>query len=316
MSALRTLIWGPRPLRPRLLKAMAEISVTPMRDYLNILNQNYTLHVKSTKGETVELKLDNANYLFQLLELQSFGIKFSSYDPDQGLIFLNLYGDAFCIRPKGYHIEGLLHMFRDKIYGEDFQDAYVLDIGAFTGDSAISFAKWGARKVVAIEPSPSVLDILKANLNNSRFRDKIDILPVAVSDYDGSTTLLINESLEGAEYLSDFHGSSFYDKIFNYDSKNFAKVDTWSFKHLIEYTGGEVDIVKLDCKGAEYPILLNTEADILRLVKRYIVAYHAGPERLVARLEELGYETRIQPAAPGHEHLFPTAGTLFADRQK
>ena len=245
MSALRTLIWGPRPLRPRLLKAMAEISVTPMRDYLNILNQNYTLHVKSTRGETVELKLDNANYLFQLLELQSFGIKFSSYDPDQGLIFLNLYGDAFCIRPKGYHIEGLLHMFRDKIYGEDFQDAYVLDIGAFTGDSAISFAKWGARKVVAIEPSPSVLDILKANLNNSRFRDKIDILPVAVSDYDGSTTLLINESLEGAEYLSDFHGSSFYDKIFNYDSKNFAKVDTWSFKHLIEYTGGEVDIVKL-----------------------------------------------------------------------
>ncbi len=312
MSALRTLVFGPRPLHPRLLKALSEISAKPIRDYLNILNRIYTLHVRGPQGETVTLDLGDPNHLFQLLELQSFGIKFDNYYPQEGIITLNLYGDAFCIRPVGYHIEGLLHMFRDRIYGEDFQDAVLLDVGAFTGDSAISFAKMGARKVIAVEPSPSILNILRTNVSNSRYRDKINILPIAVSDYDGSSILMANKSLEGAEYLSDFHNTDFYSSIFTYETQSHVTVPVWSFKRLMEYVPEEIDVVKLDCKGAEYPILLNTDADILRRVRRYIVAYHAGPERLVRRLEDLGYKTHVKPAAPGYEHLFPTSGTIFA----
>ncbi len=315
MSILRTLIFGPRPLRPRLLKALAEISTKPIRDYINILNQIYKLQVRNPQSKTVTLELSSSYHLFRLLELQSFGIKFDSYDPQKGIITLNLYGDVFSIRPTGYHIEGLLHMFRDKIYGEDFQDAVVLDVGAFTGDSAISFIKMGARKVIAVEPSPSVLHILRTNVSNSRYKDKIDVLPVSVSDYDGSSVMLVNKNSEGSEYLSDFHNTDMYASIFTYETQSHTTVPVWSFKRLIEYVPEEIDVAKLDCKGAEYPIILNTDADTLRCVRRYIIGYHAGPERLVKRLEDLGYRRiHVKPAAPGHEHLFPTAGTIFAQR--
>jgi len=315
MSVLRTLIFGPRPLHPRLLKALMEISTKPIRDYINILKRIYILHLKSPHGETAILELSDSNHLFQLLELQSFGIKIDSYDPQKGIITLNLYGDVFCIRPLGYHIEGVLHMFRDKIYGEDFQDRVVLDVGAFTGDSAISFVKMGARRVIAVEPSPSVLDILRRNVLNSRYKDRIEVLPVSISDYDGSSILFTNKGLEGAEYLSDFHNTDFYSSIFTFEAQSPVTVQVWSFKRLVEYVSEEIDIVKLDCKGAEYPIILNTDAETLQCVRRYIVAYHAGPERLVRRLESLGYRVHLRPAAPGYEQLFPTAGTIFADRK-
>jgi len=317
MKALRTLIWGPRPLHPRLLKAFLQISSTPLNDYWRLLNGDYTLHVPSPKGVIVPLKLTSFSHLIHLLELKAFGIRLLWYETDKNILALDLYGDKFYVKPTGYSLEGILHMFRDKIYGDDFKGAYVIDIGAFTGDSAISFAKWGARKIIAVEPSPTSLEILRGNVGASRYKDKIEILPVAISDYDGYSTILTDEAYEGAHYLSDFNESLYYDEVFYFESKSSAQIEVWSFKHLLDYAGEEeIDVVKFDCKGCEYPIILNTDPDTLRRVNRYIIAYHAGPERLTQRLNQIGYEIHITAAAPGHEHLFPTAGTIFARKMK
>jgi len=47
--------------------------------------------------------------------------------------------------------------------------------------------------------------------------------------------------------------------------------------------------VKLDCEGAEFPILLETPDSILKKVRRWVIEYHAAPEPLEARLRALGY---------------------------
>ena len=59
---------------------------------------------------------------------------------------------------------------------------------------------------------------------------------------------------------------------------------------------GRVDLLKIDVEGAEYPILLDTEAELFASVDRIVLEYDAqaaGSERtgadLAQRLRSLGY---------------------------
>lgn len=88
-------------------------------------------------------------------------------------------------------------------------------------------------------------------------------------------------------------------------------VEVWSFQQLVEHSGWpEIDLVKLDCEGAEYPIfLLNTPPEVLRRVRRWAIAYHGSPTPLQDRLRELRYVVR-----PVRNR--GASGILHAERQQ
>jgi len=70
-------------------------------------------------------------------------------------------------------------------------------------------------------------------------------------------------------------------------------VPVWSFAKLVAHSGWDtIDLVKLDCEGAEFPILLETPAEVLQKVKKRVIEYHADPEPLEKRLQELGYHVQ------------------------
>ena len=60
--------------------------------------------------------------------------------------------------------------------------------------------------VIAIEPQPIVVDLLRKNL--SQFVSRAQVLPVAPSDHDGSTHFHINSNNRGASRIVDAHGPS------------------------------------------------------------------------------------------------------------
>jgi FkbM family methyltransferase len=76
----------------------------------------------------------------------------------------------------------------------------------------------------------------------------------------------------------------------------------------------QVDLVKLDCEGAEFDIILESDADTIRSIKRFIMEYHDSlPGRhhsqLVSHLEQLGYRV----VATGNV-VHPEIGYLFAEQ--
>jgi len=83
---------------------------------------------------------------------------------------------------------------------------------------------------------------------------------------------------------------------------------------LEEKVGQRIDLLKLDCEGAEYEILLNQDPKFFKKINRIIMEYHDLDERrnfrvLTKYFEELGYHVKRYDNRV-HKNL----GYLYADR--
>lgn len=194
----------------------------------------------------------------------------------------------------------LKELLIEQVYGTHFPGYKIIDVGAYRGETALFFCACGAESVIAAEPAPDNYAIAQKNILASPYHNRIKILPVAVSDAKGTMTMRLNLKNPYAHSLQETSPSA--------DSAEVVPVEVWSFKDLIAYSSWEViDLVKLDCEGAEYPILLNTPAEILQRVKRWAIEYHGPVEPLRSRLKELGYQVR-------HVQDRGTIGILHAER--
>ncbi len=161
----------------------------------------------------------------------------------------------------------------------DLSSSFVLDIGAFIGDTTLYFAKRGAF-VVAVEPVPSHY---KAILENMKYNPDIanNILPlnIALATEDGTIDIAIEGIAHG--------GASMYK---NYSTK--IKVKALSLKSLLNLITTNYNInlesyknrvLKMDCEGCEFDIVVNDYKHV-RLFNELIIEYHEGAKR---KLEDL-----------------------------
>lgn len=105
--------------------------------------------------------------------------------------------------------------------------AVVLDIGAYTGLYSIIAAKCGAR-VLALEPMPAQQWRLRVNAARNKVR--VEVLPVAASDREGTATLNYNRHVPlttGAslETGNEMHSEGIVVKCITIDSLGLDKVD-------------------------------------------------------------------------------------------
>jgi FkbM family methyltransferase len=130
------------------------------------------------------------------------------------------------------------------------KDRVVVDVGAFVGDSAIYFALREARKVIAIEPHTGAY---KEMLDNIRLNNLENII-VPTNAY------LVSE--RGRARLGDYEIKGSVSTHQNYDG-----VDRYGI--------GSDAVLKMDCEGCEYDIVLNDYAHI-KLFDEVILEYHAN----------------------------------------
>jgi FkbM family methyltransferase len=172
-------------------------------------------------------------------------------------------------------------------------DATIVDIGANVG----VFAVWASLlvplgRVFAVEPSRAMFAFLEKNIERNALTNVVAI-PSAVSGTDGRSAFFSRgPGVMNTLYSVDNYQSRFQ-KLEDVDS---VTLDTLFTRWRID----RCDLLKLDCEGAEYEILLNASPQAFRRIRALAVEYHVGlnehrPEELVRVLASHGFQARIEP---------------------
>lgn len=178
-------------------------------------------------------------------------------------------------------------------------DWQVLDIGASLGDFAVLAAKMAKNGTVhAYEPLGRAYHLLEKNrdLNHSR---NLTLYAEAVAAQSGRCAIVGDSRVAvSTRFASAEKG-----------------VPVVSLKTALErLPGGRCDLLKIDCEGGEYDILLGSAETTLQKIDRITLEYHDGFTDythldLIRRLQSLGFTVRRRPN-PVHPHL----GLIFAQQ--
>ena len=179
----------------------------------------------------------------------------------------------------------------------DFENRVVIDIGSFIGDTAIKKKKNGA-EVYAFDPVKKNYEFsLKIRELNPSLKDKIHFFNYGVSDKTGKLLIDSMDSTDDYRNVEDSY-----------------EVDIITIEDILNENDIKPDILKMDCEGCEYNIILNTD---LSDFKDIIFEHHQALVKkdyhlLMDKLKSQGFEVEnlIETAAN-----FEEVGLIHAYRK-
>jgi FkbM family methyltransferase len=158
----------------------------------------------------------------------------------------------------------------------------VVDVGASVGDTAILFALRGARRVVALEPYPSLYGEALINIRANGVEDKVALINAGLGSFDGEVCASLN-NVNG--YM-----------IFKPSNECGARVRMYTLSSLIkEFNIEDGSILKMDCEGCEYETIPRASSKDLSVFSQIIIEYHNGYHELRNALEKAGFKATIKP---------------------
>lgn len=190
-----------------------------------------------------------------------------------------------CRYKAGNDIGHLIEIILDQAYGAQFEDEVVLDIGMSNGDSAIYFAKKGARLVVGLEPYSESFDLAVQNIRLSGVEKRIIPLKLALSSTVGTADLSTSTLNPNANSLSpSVHIRS------KFDFESTVKAETVNVGQILESLNlNRIDLMKLDCEGCEYDVIRNMGPDAYDRIGEIILEFHDGLRDLPDLLHKNGF---------------------------
>ena len=140
----------------------------------------------------------------------------------------------------------------------------VLDIGANFGFFALYSLENGADKIYCVEPFPQAFE------NVVSLSKDFNIIPInkAVSSKSEDLYMSINPGCSATNCLSD------YNDIFNNDGDKLL-VNTININDLVESVGSYIDLLKVDCEGAELDIFKNIKPENLNKIGKMVIETHS-----------------------------------------
>jgi FkbM family methyltransferase len=182
-------------------------------------------------------------------------------------------------------------LYEIHFFGFDLSGWFVLDVGAFVGDTALYYARRGAF-VVAVEPVPGNFELMLRNLElNPDLKSRILPINAAVSGEDGFVELSCEAPVDG--------GASVYGPgrlKFKVKSVRLSTLLREIERMGVDLNSFKVRALKMNCKGCEYDVI--GEVDALKLfdaIKIEYSGYLRGRtyRELKEALERLGYRCRV-----------------------
>ena len=168
-----------------------------------------------------------------------------------------------------------------KLVDSEIRGKIVIDVGANLGMFSLRCVELGARLIYAIEAQPIIYQL--GLLNNIKNFPMIVALNAAVWDKDGETVTILNEHV-GSKVKTSGEGE---------------KVNTITLKSLVENVPDTDMVLKLDCEGSEFNILMGSELSIIRKFAVIHIEVHGDTNENPAfkdvkvvhdRLTEFGYK--------------------------
>lgn len=192
--------------------------------------------------------------------------------------FLFQLRDSFSLNVDRRMLPSFKESFFDNIYLRAFSEKLlqktnpvIVDVGANVGFFSINmFYYFPQAKVLAYEPVPYNFQILQA-YQNAFPNFNLQVYQEAVGGED--TTLKLN--------LSKLDGYTTMASIFESDSRGYQiEVPAYSLETLFKRQKlNGIDLLKLDCEGAEYQILYNAPDHILSKISKMSIETHKGKDR-------------------------------------
>lgn len=175
-------------------------------------------------------------------------------------------------------------VFVDRCYDVklDRSDPVILDVGANTGLFSLRMKQlYPQAKITCFEPFPPNFAELQATIQENNLQG-VTPVQAAVGAKAESTKMYINARNLG--------GHSLFAELA--DSANAVDVDVLPIVAIVESLGSSVDLMKLDCEGAEYAILKSLTQEIASRIQRIII--EPTPqlydiEELKIHMRSLGY---------------------------
>jgi FkbM family methyltransferase len=200
--------------------------------------------------------------------------------------------------------------FLDRFYerfGVRIEDGWtVVDIGGGVGDYTLLAALATPHgKVYAFEPFPESFALLQENLAANHVAN-VQAFPEAIWSQAGA--LKIDSTLgEPGQFISRSTDTQAE------RSTQVASISIADAFARLEIT--HCDLMKIDCEGAEYPILFNTPDEVLGHVQRIVMEYHDNLTRYTHRdmqefLASKGYAVRVTP-----NYVHKDLGYVYAWRE-
>jgi FkbM family methyltransferase len=168
-----------------------------------------------------------------------------------------------------------------RLVDSEVRGKIVVDVGANLGMFSLRCIELGAKRIFSIEAQPTVYKL--GLLNNVKGFSEIIPLNAAVWDKDGEQMTILNEHV-GSKVTAGGEGD---------------KVSTITLKTLVDGTPEDDIVLKLDCEGSEFNILLNTDLETIRKFAFIHIELHANTnenpdyqdvEVVRNKLTEFGFE--------------------------
>jgi FkbM family methyltransferase len=178
----------------------------------------------------------------------------------------------------------------------------VIDIGANIADSSLYFALKGAERVIAIEPFPINYEIAKRNIETNNFSDKISLQLAGCSS--NTKYIAVDQG-----YKSDIFSSLV-------EFKDGIKIPLKTIEDILEenhiLSDGQA-VLKIDCEGCEYEIVLSADSRILKRFSDIHIEYHYGYREIKEKLVKSGFSVDV--TGPSRNFRKQYIGHIYAKQR-
>ncbi len=182
-------------------------------------------------------------------------------------------------------LEGVFELLKE--FKNEFIDGTVCDIGANIGNHSRYFAN-KFNKVVAFEPNPLIIDILKFN---TKFFPNISVFEYAIGNYEGTTEIFGNKlNIGGFSALPDRIISNQKHANDNFDSISVRVISLDSMQDHLP----NLQFIKIDVEGFEMQVIESAAETILKF--KPIIAFEQWPSdfidsksKVIESLAQMGY---------------------------
>jgi FkbM family methyltransferase len=183
------------------------------------------------------------------------------------------------------------------------QPIRVVDIGAHVGAFACQLAQRVPQATLfCYEPSEATAAYLRRNVTQNGLSSRITVSELAVASTTG-----------WAEFADNGAGSALNGLASATGAAGTIKVQTISLAEVMAAAGGPVEVVKIDCEGGEYDLVLGSPAELWAPVQRVVLEYHPSSQHgwadLRAWFEKCGLHVVAQEAVSADQ------GTAWLSRQ-
>lgn len=162
-------------------------------------------------------------------------------------------------------IQFLNSIFFNQIYGAPAQQKTLVDIGANKGLFSVFFGSQLKNfRMYSFEPHPHTFELLQKNIKHNHLEKNIKTFQKCVSGEPvaSQTFFVARESFD-------------YSMFNEYGTEEEVTVENITLQEIMDQNDlEEIDLLKLNCEGAEYEILMKTPLEYLDRIAEIRMEYH------------------------------------------